>query len=271
MEWIDSHCHLHHETVPADAVAGMVARAREAGVGAMLTVGTTLASFPAVQALVEAYPGVVVGSAGIHPCEVESTLAQVDMGTLEARLRAALDSTPGMVALGETGLDFFRNTVPAAMQRACFDLHLRLGAELDMPVIVHTREAEAETLEALLPWAGRVRVVLHCFTGSEAMARAAVEAGFFVSCSGIVTFSRSEALQKVMQQIPPDQLLVETDAPWLAPVPFRGKPNEPAWVTATGEALARLRGCSPEELARQTTANFGRFLGSRWPVSDMPV
>ncbi|HYQ37549.1 MAG TPA: TatD family hydrolase [Pseudomonas sp.] len=254
MTLVDSHCHLDRLDLAAHggSLDAALAAARARGVGRFLCIGVSADNAAAVRALAQAYPDVYC-SVGVHPLDLEPGAEPA----LDWLLRE-LDH-PRVVAIGETGLDYHYQPEAAALQRAGFALHLQAARQTGKPVIVHTREARADTLamlrEADLPQAG----VLHCFTEDWEMARAALDLGYYISLSGIVTFRNAEALREVARRIPEDRLLVETDAPYLAPVPHRGKPNLPEYVRDVAEFLAGLRGVSFETLAAQTTANFHRL------------
>ncbi len=251
---IDSHCHLDRLDLAAHAgsLDAALEAARAAGVGHFLCIGVSADNAATVKGLAERYADVDC-SVGVHPLD------------LEPGVEPALDwllgelAHPKVVAIGETGLDYYYEPESAALQQASFRLHLEAARITGKPVIVHTREARADTLallrEAALPQAG----VLHCFTEDWEMAKAALDIGFYISLSGIVTFRNAEALREVARQVPADRLLVETDSPYLAPVPHRGKPNLPQYVREVAEYLAVLRGVSYETLAEQTSSNFKRL------------
>ncbi|MEM6492591.1 MAG: TatD family hydrolase, partial [Pseudomonadota bacterium] len=187
---------------------------------------------------------------GLHPHNAAEATPDI-----RDRLRALADG-PDVVGIGESGLDYHYDYAPRAVQAASFEAHLDVAAETGLPLVVHTREAEADTLAILRNFAGRARGVLHCFTGSRAMAEAGVDLGYHVSFSGVITFKRSDDLRATAAAMPEDRLLVETDSPYLAPVPFRGKPCQPAYVAHTATALAGARGVDAETIAAVTSANF---------------
>lgn len=251
---IDSHCHLDRLDLAAHGGSLDVAldAARAAGVGHFLCIGVSSGNAATVKGLAERYADVDC-SVGVHPLDLEPG-AEPALDWLLAEL-----AHPKVVAIGETGLDYHYEPESAALQQASFRLHLEAARITGKPVIVHTREARADTLallrEAALPQAG----VLHCFTEDWEMAKAALDIGFYISLSGIVTFRNAEALREVARQVPADRLLVETDSPYLAPVPHRGKPNLPQYVREVAEYLALLRGVSFDALAEQTSANFKRL------------
>ncbi|MDH2201672.1 TatD family hydrolase [Ectopseudomonas oleovorans] len=251
---IDSHCHLDRLDLAAHggSLDAALDAARAAGVGHFLCIGVSADNAATVKGLAERY-GDVDCSVGVHPLDLEPG-AEPALDWLLGEL-----AHPKVVAIGETGLDYHYEPESAALQQASFRLHLEAARITGKPVIVHTREARADTLallrEAALPQAG----VLHCFTEDWEMARAALDIGFYISLSGIVTFRNAEALRDVARQVPADRLLVETDSPYLAPVPHRGKPNLPQYVREVAEYLAVLRGVSYEVLAEQTSSNFKRL------------
>jgi len=253
---IDSHCHLDRLDLTAHdgSLDNALHAARERGVGKFLCIGVDAANAPVVKQLAEQYEDVWC-SVGIHPLD----LARNDPTDL-AWLLEALDH-PRVAAIGETGLDYHYRPQDAEQQQAAFRLHLEAAQLTGKPVIVHTREAREDTLrclrEAALPQAG----VLHCFTEDWAMAEAALDIGFYISFSGIVTFRNAEALREVARRVPADRLLVETDAPYLAPVPHRGKANLPQYVREVAEYLATLRGVSYAQLCEQTGENARRLFG----------
>lgn len=251
---IDSHCHLDRLDLAAHggSLDAALDAARAAGVGHFLCIGVSADNAATVKGLAERYADVDC-SVGVHPLDLEPG-AEPALDWLLGELEH-----PKVVAIGETGLDYHYEPESAALQQASFRLHLEAARITGKPVIVHTREARADTLallrEAALPQAG----VLHCFTEDWEMARAALDIGFYISLSGIVTFRNAEALREVARQVPADRLLVETDSPYLAPVPHRGKPNLPQYVRKVAEYLAVLRGVSYETLAEQTSNNFKRL------------
>jgi TatD DNase family protein len=258
---IDSHCHLAGREFDPD-LPEVVSRARAAGVEGALCILTEedAAEDEGAARLRGAWPGVRF-AAGIHPHNAGRHSADVAGGVaaLEARLRQH-----GAVALGEIGLDYHYDLSPRDVQQEVFRSQIALARRLRLPVIIHTREATADTLAILrADGAGDLTGVFHCFTGDDATAGVAVELGFYLSFAGIVTFPKAEALRETARRTPVERLLVETDAPYLAPAPFRGKRNEPAYVARIVERLADIRGVPPDELARQTTANFERLFAAR--------
>ena len=247
---VDSHCHLDFPDFALEREA-VIARARASGVGTMLTISTRLDEFPAVRAIVEAH-GDIWCSVGAHPHEA------ADHAATSAGELAALAAHPRVIGIGETGLDFHYDHSPHEMQERVFRTHIAASHEAGLPLIVHAREADTEIariLAEMRPPAG----VLHCFSSGRGLAEAALDLGFYISISGIVTFRNAEELRGIVRDVPLDRLLVETDAPYLAPVPYRSKRNEPAYVAATAAAVAALKGIDPDELAAATTDNFFRL------------
>jgi TatD DNase family protein len=250
---VDSHCHLDFPELAID-VDDVVTRARSAGVGHMLTIGTKITKFDGVLAMAERFPNVSC-SVGIHPHEA-GVEPKMDVEKL-----TTLAKHPKVVAFGETGLDFYYEHSPRDDQEKSFRVHIDAAREAGLPVIVHTRDADAETAKILEEEMARGAFtgVIHCFSSSPELAVKALDMGFYISMSGIVTFKKADALRDVVKTIPMDRLLVETDSPYLAPMPHRGKTNEPAFVTHTAAVVAGLKGVTREELATQTTANFFRL------------
>jgi TatD DNase family protein len=257
---VDSHCHLDFADFAEERDA-IVARARAAGVATMLTIGTRLDQFPGVRAIAEAYPEIWC-SVGAHPHEAS------DHAALSASDLAALARHPRVIGIGETGLDFHYDHSPRDVQERVFRTHIAASQASGLPLIIHAREADdavARVLREESPPPG----VLHCFSSGRTLAEAALDLGFYISISGIVTFKNAEELRAIVRDVPLDRLLVETDAPYLAPVPYRGRRNEPAFVAATAAAVASLKGIEPTQLAAATTENFFRLFGkaSRPPVA----
>lgn len=251
---VDSHCHLDRLDLTAcqGSLDAALDAARARGVGHFLCIGVSAENAAAVKAVTERY-GDVDCSVGVHPLD----LAPGAEPALDWLLQEL--NHPHVVAIGETGLDYHYEPEAAELQQDSFRLHLDAARITGKPVIVHTRAARADTLallrEAALPQAG----VLHCFTEDWDMAKAALDLGFYISLSGIVTFRNADALRDVARQVPVDRLLLETDSPYLAPIPYRGKPNLPQYVREVAEFVAMLRGETYERLAEQTTANFKRL------------
>ncbi len=250
---VDSHCHLDRiDLTPYDGDLGAaLAAARERGVTRMLCIGIDRNNASAVCEIARSHPG-VYASVGIHPLDIADELETIDS-------LCTLADRPEVVAIGETGLDYYYSQDKREAQQQSFRAHLRAASRLRKPVIVHTRDAREDTL-ALIREAGDADVggVLHCFTESWEMARAAIDMNYCISFSGIITFKNAEELREVVRQVPLDRLLVETDSPYLAPVPFRGKKNEPKYTREVAECVAQLKGISYEALAEITSANFDR-------------
>lgn len=247
---IDSHCHLEYKGL-VEEQAAVIARARAAGVGAFLNISTRRSEWDQVIATAEREPD-VFASVGIHPHEAD---AHADLGRA-----ALLEATrhPRVIAIGETGLDYYYDKSDRATQQRLFRMHIDVARETGLPLIIHTRDAEDDTHAILAEEMeqGAFPALIHCFTASRDFAEKVLALGLTISLSGIVTFKNARDLQEVAKIIPEDRLLVETDSPFLAPVPNRGKVCEPAFVTDTARFVAELRGVAPEELARATSANF---------------
>lgn len=251
MRFADSHCHPHLAPLDADSDQ-VIAHAQACGVAYLLCVAVRLEDTPRLVALTESHQG-VFASVGVHPNEPPES------GPTEAEL-VARSRHPSVIAIGETGLDYFRSTGDLGWQQERFRTHIRAARSVHKPLIIHTREAAADTMRILAEErASDVGGVMHCFTENDEVARTALDLNFYISFSGIVTFRTAEALRAVAKNVPADRLLIETDAPYLAPVPHRGKTNEPALVHRVAEVLAEVRGVSAAELAEQTTDNFLRL------------
>ena len=258
---VDSHCHLDRiDLAPyAGDFAALLAATRAAGVTHMLCVSIDLEAYPAMAALVEPYPQVSV-SVGVHPNERDAT--EPDPDTL-----VALARHPKNVAIGETGLDYFHGKGDLAWQRERFRRHVAAARLARKPLIVHSRDARADTLAILRDeGASDVGGVMHCFTEDWDTAARAMDLGFYISFSGIVTFKNAAELREVARRVPDDRLLIETDSPYLAPVPHRGKPNEPRHVVHVAALLAELRGTAIETIAAVTRDNFARLFGVPFEV-----
>lgn len=253
---VDSHCHLDRLDLDrfGGGLAGVLESAAANGVTRLLSVATDLESWPALARLTEPYPQIAL-SVGVHPGEEGGRAPTV------AEL-VALGRERRVVAIGETGLDYYYGRDSAVRQQDWFRIHIAAARELGKPLIVHTRDARADTLRVLEEeGATEVGGVLHCFTEDWTMAERALELGFHISFSGIVTFKNAKQIQDVARRMPAERLLVETDSPYLAPAPHRGKPNHPAWVRHVAEFVARLRDESLEQVAAVTSANYGRLFG----------
>ena len=251
MPFIDSHCHLDFPEL-AGNIADVLAQMRHNDVAAALCVSVNLEKFPQMLALAEQHPN-IFASAGAHP-DYEG-VEEPDVARL-----AKLAQHPKVIAIGETGLDYFRLKGDLEWQRVRFRNHIRAARECGKPLIVHTREAAADTLRIMAEEnAAEAGGVMHCFTETWEVAEAALALGFYISFSGIVTFKSAKQIKEVAQRVPLERILIETDAPYLAPAPHRGKLNQPAYVKHVAEEIAALRGISTEEAGRCTTENFMRL------------
>ncbi len=249
----DSHCHLDFDAFDGE-LEQVVERARRAGVGPLVTICTKLTEFERVRRIAERFEDVWC-SVGIHPHE---TTNEPDV---RATRLVELAAHPKVVGIGETGLDYYYEHSPRERQKEVFRRHLEAARKSGLPVIIHSREADEDTIELLEDGVagGGLAGVIHCFSSTAFLAERALALGFYISLAGIVTFRNAEGLRAIAKHIPDERLLVETDAPYLAPVPHRGKRNEPAFVVHTAALLAELRGVAPEALARMTTTNFRRL------------
>ena len=252
---IDSHCHLEYKGLVEDQ-AGVLARAREAGVGGFLSISTRQREWDQVIATAEREHD-VWASVGIHPHEADG---HADLG--EAALLAAT-AHPKVIAIGETGLDYYYDHSDRETQKALFRRHISVARQTGLPIIIHTRDAEADTAAILTEEMeqGAFPALIHCFTASADFARKVLDLGLTISLSGIVTFKNARDLQEIAAQLPEDRILVETDAPFLAPIPHRGRTCEPAFTADTARFVAALRGQTPEALAEITTRNFFKLFG----------
>ena len=270
--FVDSHCHIDGPEYDADREE-VISRARDAGVGTMLNVGTGephSGAFERAVELAETHTD-IYAAIGVHPHD-----AKLFDEPSEKRLVDLAKQSQRVIAWGEIGLDYHYDHSPRDVQREVFRRQLRLARSLNLPVVIHSRAADDDTIAILRDESGtgvspmnhaqdaRATGVLHCFGGSLEMATAALELGFFISFAGNLTFKKAEDLRSIARQLPLDRLLVETDCPYLTPVPFRGKRNEPARVVETARCLAELHGKDFEEIGRLTSENFGRLFGVRW-------
>ncbi|MBK8972431.1 MAG: TatD family hydrolase [Hahellaceae bacterium] len=253
--YLDSHCHLDRlDLTPFDhSLDKALQSARQNGVSGFLCVDIDLDNFAAVRQIAEAHPDIWC-SAGVHPN------AEFDTPLTAETLKALALSSPKVVAIGECGLDYYRGLDDRLLQLERFQTQLDVAVELDLPVIIHTREAREDTLLHLRRFAAQGgRGVLHCFTESLEMAQEAIEFGFMVSFSGIITFRNAQPLRDVVKALPLESLLIETDSPYLAPVPHRGKSNHPGWVVDVAACMADVKQVPPERVAQQTQDNFFRL------------
>lgn len=253
MPFVDSHCHLNFPELQAN-LPELLQRMRENEVSQALCISVNLENFPQVLQLAETHPN-LYASVGVHP-DYENVL-EPDVAQL-----VALAEHPKVIAIGETGLDYFRLKGDLEWQRERFRIHIRAAKASRKPLIVHTREASEDTLRLLSEeGASDVGGVMHCFTENWAVAEAALALGFYISFSGIVTFKNAAQVKEVAQRVPLERMLIETDAPYLAPAPHRGKLNQPAFVRHVAEEIARLRGLTADEIGQRTTENFQRLFG----------
>jgi TatD DNase family protein len=251
MPFVDSHCHINFPELAAN-MPDVLARMRENDVVSALCVAVNLADFSQVLALAERYPH-IFASVGVHP-DYEN-VEEPSVANL-----VVLARHPKVIAIGETGLDYFRLKGDLGWQRERFRTHIRAARECGRPLIIHTREAAADTLRIMAEEnAAEVGGVMHCFTETWDVAAAALEMGFYISFSGIVTFKNAKQIKEVAQRVPMDKILIETDAPYLAPAPYRGKLNQPSYVKHVAEEIALLRGLSLSDIGSSTTENFHRL------------
>lgn len=252
---VDSHCHLNFPDFE-NKIGEVIERAIANDVGAMQTICTKISEFPDILAIAESYDKLWC-SVGVHPNNV------ADEEPVTAEQLIELSDNQKVIGLGETGLDYFYENSPRELQQQSFREHIKAAQATDLPIIVHTRAADDDTIAILQeeyaqkPFSG----LIHCFSTSSKLAYAAIELGMYISISGIVTFKKAVELQDIVKELPLAKLLVETDAPYLAPVPHRGKPNEPAFTRHTAEFIAELKGISYEDVAKVTTENFFRLFG----------
>lgn len=262
MIFVDSHCHLDFPGL-AERVDEVLERAREAGVALVVTIATTRAGWETAIRLAEDHPGVVC-ALGVHPHNASKEGLDDPAPLIEAA------NHPKVVAVGEAGLDYHYDFSTPGDQKRNFRAHIEAARATGLPLVVHTREAEEDTLAILEeemakgPFTGEI----HCFTGSRHLAEGALELGFMLGIGGVLTFGRSEELRALVRDLPTDRLLLETDAPYLAPVPHRGRTNEPAYVVETAKVLARVKGLGLSAVAEATTANFRRLFAKAAPFLD---
>lgn len=251
---IDSHCHLDFPDFSEEGLDAILDRARAVGIGHFLTISTRLTTVDKLFAIAADHDDVSC-TIGVHPHHVaEQGVASVD------RL-VELAAGPDVIGIGESGLDYFYDKSPRDQQAESFRNHCRACVELDLPLVVHARDADDDVATILQEESqgGKLRGILHCFSSGRGLAEAGLDLGFYVSLSGILTFKKSQDLRDIAHDVPMDRLLVETDAPYLAPTPYRGRRNEPAYVLETAKVLAEVKGVSLEQLAEQTTSNFIRL------------
>ncbi len=261
--WVDSHCHLNYKGL-ADRTDEVVGAAEAAGVGCMLSINTKLREYDEVLALTERYSR-VYGSVGVHPHEAET-----EQGTA-AEAIVARTKTDKIVGIGETGLDYYYDNAPRDLQKANFYAHIEAAQDTGLPLIIHTRDADEDCAQILTDTLKKApyKPLIHCFTASSRFADQVLEMGAVISFSGIVTFKSARDLQAIAARVPEDRILVETDSPFLAPVPLRGKICEPGYVIHTAKFLAELRGQSEGSLRRSTTRNFFALFDKAVPPPEL--
>lgn len=251
MFFVDSHCHLDYEPMVSD-IKATILRAKEVGIGAFLTICTDLSKMTLLKTIADNHQE-VFATVGVHPHEAEKTLPPKEL----LAILMAEAHHPKVVGFGETGLDYYYGHSPKDEQKASFQAHIEAALENDLPLIVHTRDAEEDTIQRLKTIGkGKAKGVMHCFSGSAWLRDQALELGFYISASGILTFKKAEDLREAFKSVPLNRLLLETDAPYLAPEPYRGKPNEPAFLIETAKKLAELKGVSLDEIKTHTSSNF---------------
>lgn len=246
MEWIDIHAHLN---MLDEGVEAAIAQAQSVGVKKIITIGTDPADHPIVLEIAQKYYPDVYCTLGVHPHDGKVYTEEVGQFIRQH----AVD--PVVVAIGEIGLDYYYDQSPRDQQKEAFRAQLDIARDLKMPIEIHTRDAEEDTIEILQEYKGQVTGVVHCFTGTSWLAEKALDLGYNISISGVVTFKNAESLRETVRRLPMDRIHVETDAPFLAPIPMRGKKNTPAYVLHTAEFVAKLKGVSLEELCQQTRTN----------------
>lgn len=253
---VDSHCHLDFPDFTEDGLDAVIARARAAGVSRFLTISTRLTTVDKLFGIIAEHDE-VYATVGIHPHHV------AEQGVPSVDRLVELASRPKIIGIGESGLDYFYDKSPRDQQAESFHRHCQACVATGKPLVVHARDADQDVAEILSAESkdGQLKGILHCFSSGRGLAEAGLALGFYISFSGILTFKRSDELRAIARDIPLDRLLVETDAPYLAPAPHRGKRNEPAYVAETAKVLAQVKGVSAAELAAITTANFNRLFG----------
>ncbi|HYP58681.1 MAG TPA: TatD family hydrolase [Beijerinckia sp.] len=259
---IDSHCHLDFEDFASERDA-VVARARAAGLSRMITISTRVDKFALIRAIAETYREVFC-TVGTHPLHAH----EEPEASVEELVQLA--SHPKCVGIGEAGLDYHYDSAPRDLGQRVFRTHIAAARETGLPLVIHARDADADMAEILREEMGKgaFKALLHCFTSSPMLAATGLELGLYISFSGVLTFKKSEDLRAIARTVPLDRLLVETDAPFLAPIPYRGKRNEPAYVTETAKVLAQLKNVSESEIAAATSANVFRLFSKMPPAGS---
>ena len=246
---IDSHCHLDHEPLFSD-LDNIIERSKKSGVKKILTICTTLQSFTKIKEIIKK-DRIIFGTYGIHPHEVK------DNKVSSSHIVKEIKNNRKIIGIGETGLDFYYDNSDRKDQFLSFEEHINAAIELDIPLIIHSRNAEKETLEIFNNFKNNnLKILMHCFTGSKKFAEKLIDLNAFFSASGIITFKNSIELQETFKSIPLNRLLIETDSPYLSPVPYRGKKNEPSFVQYTAKKLASIKDISDKDLIKKTTLNF---------------
>ncbi|MGL3827687.1 TatD family hydrolase [Candidatus Pelagibacter communis] len=249
---IDSHCHLDHSPL-FDDIVNVIKRSKEVGIEKLLTICTTIKSFEKIKLLVK-QDDIIFGTYGIHPHEAKNDKVNSDIIIKEVK------NNNKIIGIGETGLDFYYNHSDKDDQITSFEEHIKASLELNIPLIVHSRNAEKDTLEVFSKYKNKnLKILMHCFTGSKEFAENLLSFGAYFSASGIITFKNSLELQNTFKHIPLDRILIETDSPYLAPVPNRGKQNEPSYVKYTAQKLADIKNISNLDLIKNTTSNFNNL------------
>ncbi|MDP2697904.1 TatD family hydrolase [Thalassospira sp.] len=247
---VDSHCHLDYPEFAEDWT-GVMSRARTAGVGMMVSIGVKLSTFDQVRDVAGRADNIYC-TIGVHPHEAGNE------GLSSPDILIAKSDDPKIIGIGESGLDYFYDNAPREAQQQSFRAHIAACRATGLPLVVHTRDADADTMDILEEEyaKGAFPGLIHCFSSSAELAQRALKIGFYISCSGIITFNSAKAIRDALIDVPLDRLLLETDAPYLAPIPKRGKPNEPGYVSFTAAKLAEIKGVSADDIARITTDNF---------------
>jgi TatD DNase family protein len=249
---IDSHCHLDHEPLLSD-LSNVLIRSKKVGIEKLLTISTSFESFSRVKDLVKK-DEMIFGTIGIHPHETSTNIIT------SKQIIENLNENPRIIGIGETGLDFYYNNSEKDRQITSFKEHIEASIESNTPLIVHSRDAEKETFDILNEYKDeKIKILMHCFTGSKEFSKKLMTLNSFFSASGIITFKNSLDLQDTFKSIPIDNILIETDSPFLAPVPKRGKKNEPSFIDFTATKLAEIKDISKEDLVKKTTENFNKL------------
>ena len=249
---IDSHCHLDHEQLKSD-LSNIIKRSKDVGIEKLLTISTSVQSFQKIKNIVNE-DEIIFGTIGIHPHETDNNEISIDY------IVKNFEENPKIIGIGETGLDFYYNNSDKEKQIKSFKKHIEASIKTNSPLIVHSRNAEDETFEILNKYQGeKLKILMHCFTGSKNFAKKLLKLNAFLSASGIITFKNSIDLQEIFKILPLEKILIETDSPYLAPVPNRGKKNEPSFLSYTAQKLADIKDLSKQEITKITTKNFNNL------------